>query len=294
MRSGMPDPSAMIALAVAAAVGCGGRVDHASSPGQGDGGNSSASAGHSVAPRLVGGGEFACALTGRGGVACWGNNIDGQLGNGTTTGSDAAVQVPKLTSGVTALSAGSTSACAVMGGAVLCWGANCGGEADGGNVCLGADGSAESAASGSLPGLLTPTPVTAFASGVTAVGVGDGALCALRSLGIVDCVGYAGVTWDRSDIGFGSVPGMEPLTGATALSVGSASACAILAGGRLVCRPARERFHRRQPDAGAGHRSHEWRDGRRGVATVRVRGQRRGRRLLGQQRPGPAGEWVHR
>ena len=64
-------------------------------------------------------------MTTGGGVFCWGYDEDGELGNsdGGTSQSQVPEQVTGLTSGVTALSAGAGSACAVVTcGGVDCWG----------------------------------------------------------------------------------------------------------------------------------------------------------------------------
>jgi alpha-tubulin suppressor-like RCC1 family protein len=70
--------------------------------------------------------DFSLALTSRGGVLAWGDNIYGQLGNGTTTDSHVPVRV-QLPAGtkVTAISAGGSFALArTAGGRVLAWGEN--------------------------------------------------------------------------------------------------------------------------------------------------------------------------
>ena len=79
----------------------------------------------------------ACALTAGGSVECWGLNDFGQLGNGVLPGPECfsqvggactsvtPVQVTGLAGGVSGLSVGKMSACAVtVTGAVVCWGLN--------------------------------------------------------------------------------------------------------------------------------------------------------------------------
>lgn len=70
------------------------------------------------------GGYTACALTAAGGVECWGLGAQGQLGNGTMPmDSPVPVQVTGLTSGVTSVSVGEFSGCALSAsGGLSCWG----------------------------------------------------------------------------------------------------------------------------------------------------------------------------
>ena len=83
--------------------------------------------GGATAVSITAGGYHTCAVLNTGAVNCWGYNVNGQLGNGTTTYSSAPVAVTAFTDGATAVSitAGNSHTCAVLNtGAVNCWGYN--------------------------------------------------------------------------------------------------------------------------------------------------------------------------
>jgi alpha-tubulin suppressor-like RCC1 family protein len=73
---------------------------------------------------VAAGGEHSLALLRNGTVMAWGQNIDGELGNGTIIGSDTPVTVTNL-GGVVAIAAGSEHSVALLAnGTVQAWGSN--------------------------------------------------------------------------------------------------------------------------------------------------------------------------
>jgi hypothetical protein len=72
---------------------------------------------------------FTCAVGADGGARCWGQNQSGQLGDGTRLHRAAPVRVTGLPGAAEDVSAGMTSACAVLrDGRVYCWGGNAQGQ----------------------------------------------------------------------------------------------------------------------------------------------------------------------
>lgn len=73
---------------------------------------------------VAAGNDFTCALTTAGGVRCWGSNVYGQLGDGTTVNRATPASSDVLT-GAKAITAGTQHACALLTtGGVKCWGNN--------------------------------------------------------------------------------------------------------------------------------------------------------------------------
>ncbi len=184
---------------------------------------------------------LACVVTTSGGVKCWGSNHAGELGNGTTTGSDTPVDVSGLTGGVAAVSAGDGYACALTtSGGVKCWGANSVGQLGNGmstgpQICSG------------LGCSTTPVDVAGLTSGVAAISAGSGHTCALTTSGGVKCWGANGVgqlgngtnTGPQICVGLGcsttpvDVSGLT--AGVTAVSTGAGHTCALTTAGGVKC-----------------------------------------------------------
>ncbi len=168
------------------------------------------------------GGSHACALSQAGAVQCWGNNIAGELGDGTTTNRSAPVAVVGLGGGVAALSLGNYHSCALLvSGGVQCWGPNDRGQ-------LG---------DGSTVNSPVPIAVSGLGSGVTSIGAGFYHTCALIAGGAMKCWGYNqfGALGDGSTTTRTSPVAVAGLTGATAVSPGGGHTCVLLALGDVKC-----------------------------------------------------------
>jgi alpha-tubulin suppressor-like RCC1 family protein len=179
---------------------------------------------------ITAGSIHTCALMSDTTVACWGDNIFGELGNGTIDpipgpSHPTPATVPGLT-GVTALAAGDVHTCAlVAGGAVTCWG----------------------------DGIPTPTPVAGLtgASAISTGGissppfpndpdcfVGDNSHnCVLFPNGTMSCWGgnHCGQLGDGTTVSRPTPLVVPGLSGVVAIAAGGNQSCAILADGTGRC-----------------------------------------------------------
>jgi len=118
--------------------------------------------GSSPAVGVTAGGDHTCALLDNGDVACWGNDDDGQLGNGAATGDKRTAALVNLPRSAVAVAAGQAHTCAVLDNDDLtCWGDNSSGQ-------IGNGGTADQAA-----------PTASVLSGVRAMALGNAHTCAL-------------------------------------------------------------------------------------------------------------------
>jgi len=167
----------------------------------------------SGATEITSGSGHNCAVV-NGGAYCWGLNVFGQLGDGSTNEAHRATGVVGLGSGsgVTAMSAGGNHTCAMVNEGVQCWGRNTFGQ-------LGTGVSGDST---------TPVFVSNLDSGVTAVASGGAHACAIVDGG-VQCWGYNA----QGQLGDGSfldsnvpVTALPPGSGIDKITAGSDYTCA--------------------------------------------------------------------
>ena len=167
--------------------------------------------------------DHTCALTSAGGVRCWGDNANGEVGDGTASERHYPVNVVGLAKGVQAIAAGEYYSCALTnGGAVRCWGDNHFGQ-------LG---------DGKTVDRRTPVGVSGLVSGVQAIAAGATHACALTTAGAVKCWGYNA----HGELGDGTTASRRaPVAvkglagGAIAITAGLEDTCAVTAAGAAKC-----------------------------------------------------------
>ena len=180
-------------------------------------------------------GTHVCALRADGSVACWGGNMDGQLGDGTRIDSNIPVAVTGLdgsSAGKTAVSitTGSYNSCVVLAtAAVKCWGGNTFGQLGDGTLTI----------------RLTPTRVSGLTGtpGVVQVSAGRASTCVVFRDGSAKCwgdnadgrLGDGGNTRQLTPVAVSGLDGSTPATTVRSISVGGQHSCANLADGTSVC-----------------------------------------------------------
>lgn len=170
---------------------------------------------------IAAGAKHNCALLASGGLKCWGANLNGQVGNGST--SDFSAKTPQdvigMQAGVADVAAGDSHTCASMvTGDVKCWGANTSGQLGIGNTV----GQSE--------------PVKLDGISAKRVTAGSSFSCAVRSDETVSCWGdnTLGQLGNGGSTGSTSPAAVAGVTGATDVAGGSVYTCA-LSGGALRC-----------------------------------------------------------
>lgn len=171
---------------------------------------------------IAAGGGHSCALDNAGSVWCWGDNVYGQLGNGTRTDSPVPVAVARLSGPAAAVGTGEFHSCALMaGGGVECWGWN------------------DEAQLGDVTGVMHMAAVPVAGSReATALAVGARHNCTINPTGQVQCWGG---NWE-GQIGDGSglrryVPATVsgPSIQVTAVAAGNTHTCALAQDGSVAC-----------------------------------------------------------
>ena len=168
------------------------------------------------------GGSHSLALKSDGSVVAWGDNVTGQLGDGTNTASNTPVQVSGLTNNVIAIVAGSDHSLALKSdGSVVAWGDNATGQ-------LG---------NGTNTASNTPVQVSGLTSGVIAIASGSDHSLALKSDGSVVAWGdnLSGQLGNGNNNSSNSPVAVSGLTsGVIAIASGSDHSLALKSDGSVV------------------------------------------------------------
>ncbi len=182
------------------------------------------------ATSIAAGTKHTCAATASGGVSCWGNDVYGQLGIGSSAASLVPVSVVSADGDAgafalaRAVSLGQSHTCVTTSAATYCWGRN-------NTAQLGL-------------GAITPAIAlrpTAVASGsFVAIAAGGSFTCALDASGNVSCFGdnSRGAVGQSDALATRTFPTPTPVRGlahVAQIAAGQGHACAVLESGALLC-----------------------------------------------------------
>ena len=169
---------------------------------------------------IAAGAQHTCVAQVDGTVSCWGFNVSGQLGNGSTATATTPTPTRVLVDALR-LSGGSSHTCAVRrNGELACWGSNATGQL----------GNASTASTN------VPIPLQDL-QGVKGLALGQSHSCAFTSTGDAFC-------WGENFNGQLATTGAtrellprkcEGVSGVTAMAASNDSTCAVVANGGVVC-----------------------------------------------------------
>ncbi|MGE0788836.1 MAG: RCC1 domain-containing protein [Sandaracinaceae bacterium] len=196
----------------------------------GNGGSNADSSTPTLVPGLTGivkvesGFDSSCALDSTGQVFCWGDNGDGQLGNGAAPTDATSPVLVTLPGPAADIALGYDTACARVGTGVMCWG----------------ESNVYQMATGDLFDVTTPRAITGLSGTIVALEGGRNGLCALNMAGERFCWGDS----EEGQLGIAPIYQLElvPLTFSATPSVIRASVpdyrgqiCGLLPGGAVEC-----------------------------------------------------------
>ena len=182
--------------------------------------------------RIATGGSFACHILDDGSVACWGNNDQGQLGDGTYTDHSEPMRTNDFGDNrkAVSISAGGSHVCVILNDmSISCWGNNFEGQLGDGTSGVGSTKN-------------TPTQVQGLPNGliVSSVNSGGSHTCATFNDGSVWCWGHN----DKGQLGDGTtidrslptkVPSFGPGREAISVSAGAAHTCVVVSDATAGC-----------------------------------------------------------
>ena len=179
---------------------------------------------------LVAGQSHTCALVGSGSVKCWGSNVTGQIGDGTTTDRSSATSVTGITNATHLASNGT------VGTSVGPIGSNCALFADGTMKCWGYNAYGQLGDFTTL-NRSTPVSVIGVTSG-TSIATSPYASCSVDSNHHAQC--WGGNTYGIQGSGFSDsgqtlIQDVPNLSGVTQLEAGFGHTCALLADQSVQC-----------------------------------------------------------